>query len=310
MIGQKRCNSNDTNSTFEQATGELRATLLGNHSGISNGRTHRLERARRSGGPGCGADTRHQESPQPNFARNLTRSFFVIGQKRCNSNDTNSTFEQATGELRATLLGNHSDQRGGRTHRQAAPVTSRCTRYVALHPLRRAAPVTWHYTRSERVHCLRIGCIAYGSGAPHNAGTHHRRLCRPRTYHPRTGTHEATRAPSPTRYNGTRAHWQHLTTHGPSPPAPHNVARPRPVSRPRPRRAQSAPLSAAQPSGTAEQAPPIRRSCPRGPRPRRGRPRGGRRGHGTGSRTRSPGPRRGRSGSTAGRHRARHTRRA
>ena len=104
--------------------------------------------------------------------------------------------------------------------RRATPVTSRCTRYVALHPLRRAAPVTWHYTRSERVHCLRIGCIAYGSGAPHNAGTHHRRLCRPRTYHPRAGTHEATRAPSPTRYNGTRAHWQHLTTHGPSPQTP------------------------------------------------------------------------------------------
>ncbi len=159
MIGQKRCNSNDTNSTFEQATGELRATLLGNHSGISNGRTHRLERARRSGGPGCGADTRHQEGPQPNFARNLTRSFFKIGQKRCNSNDTNSTFEQATGELRATLLGNHSDQRGGRTHRQAAPVTSRCTRYVALHPIRTGALPT------DRVHCLRIGCNAYGSGA-------------------------------------------------------------------------------------------------------------------------------------------------
>ena len=67
---------------------------------------------------------------------------------------------------------------------------------------------------------------------------------------------------------------------------------------------QSAPLHKAA-------APPaIRRSCPRGPRPRRGQPRGGRRGRGTGSRTRSPGPRRGRSGSTAGRHRARHTRRA
>ena len=164
---------------FEQATGELRATLLGNHSGISNERTHRLERARRSGGPGCGADTRQQESPQPNFARNLTRSLFEIAHKRCNSNDANSMFEQATGELRATLLGNHPDQRGGRTHRQAAPVTSRCTRYVALHPLRRAAPVTSRCTRSEGVHCLRIGCIAYGSGAPHNAGTHHRRVCRP-----------------------------------------------------------------------------------------------------------------------------------
>ena len=85
-------------------------------------------------------------------ARNLTRSFFEIGHKRCNSNDTNSTFEQATGELRATLLGNHSDQRGGRTHRQAAPVTSRCTRYVALHPLRGATPD-------------QKGCHAYGSGA-------------------------------------------------------------------------------------------------------------------------------------------------
>ena len=62
---------------------------------------------------------------------------------------------------------------------------------------------------------------------------------------------------------------------------------------------------------TEAAAPPaIRRSCPRGPRPRRGQPRGGRRGRGTGSRTRSRHPRYGRSGSTAGRHRARHTRRA
>ena len=84
---------------------------------------------------------------------------------------------------------------------------------------------------------------------------------------------------------------------------PHNDTRPRPVSRPRPRRAQSVPLSKAAP-------PAIRRSCPHGPRPRRGRPRGGRRGRGRGSRTRSRHPRCGRSGSTAGRHRARHTRRA
>ena len=90
---------------------------------------------------------------------------------------------------------------------------------------------------------------------------------------------------------------------GASTTSTHNETRPRPVSRPRPRRAQSVPLSKAAP-------PAIRRSCPRGPRPRRGQPRGGRRGRGTGSRTRSPGPRCGRSGSTAGRHRARHTRRA
>ena len=112
-------------------------------------------------------------------------------------------FEQATGELRATLLGNHPDQRGGRTHRQAAPVASRCTRYVALHPLRRATPVTSRYTRCVALHPLRRatpdqnGCIAYGSGAPHNAGTHHRRLCRPHTYHPQAGTHETTKPQAP-----------------------------------------------------------------------------------------------------------------
>ena len=39
------------------------------------------------------------------------------------------------------------------------------TPYVALHPLRGSTPLTWHYTRTERVHCLRIGCIAYVSGA-------------------------------------------------------------------------------------------------------------------------------------------------
>ena len=88
----------------------------------------------------------------------------------------------------------------------------------------------------------------------------------------------------------------------PAHPTP-DTTRPRPVSQPRPRRAQSVPLSKAAP-------PAIRRSCPRGPRPRRGQPRGGRRGRGTGSRTRSRHPRCGRSGSTAGRHRARHTRRA
>ena len=47
-----------------------------------------------------------------------------------------------------------------------APVMWRCTRCVALHPLRRAAPVTWRCTRTERVQCPRIGCNAYGSGVP------------------------------------------------------------------------------------------------------------------------------------------------
>ena len=86
------------------------------------------------------------------------------------------------------------------------------------------------------------------------------------------------------------------------PACTHNDTRPQPVSRPRPRHAHAVALSTAPPA--------IRRSCPRDPQPRRGQPRGGRRGRGTGSRTRSPGPRHGRSGSTAGRHRARHTLRA
>ena len=91
--------------------------------------------------------------------------------------------------------------------------------------------------------------------------------------------------------------WGHKQHHS----STDNETRPRPVSRPRPRHAHAAPFTT---------APAIRRSCPRGPRPRRGQPRGGRRGRGTESRTRSPGPRYGRSGSTAGRHRAHHTRRA
>ena len=52
-------------------------------------------------------------------------------------------------------------------------------RRQALHPLRGDAPVTWRYTRSERVQCLRIGCNAYGSGAPHNARIPQRGVCRP-----------------------------------------------------------------------------------------------------------------------------------
>ena len=44
--------------------------------------------------------------------------------------------------------------------RGTTPVTSRYTRHVAKHPLRRDTPVTSRYTRSEGVQCLRIGCTA------------------------------------------------------------------------------------------------------------------------------------------------------
>ena len=38
-------------------------------------------------------------------AHNFPRSFFETARKRCNSNDANSMFEQAAGELRAKLMG-------------------------------------------------------------------------------------------------------------------------------------------------------------------------------------------------------------
>ena len=50
----------------------------------------------------------------PKVARNLTRSFFEIGHKRCNSNDQISNPDIQVGELRATLLGNYSGISNGR----------------------------------------------------------------------------------------------------------------------------------------------------------------------------------------------------
>ena len=180
--------------------------------------------------------------------------------------------------------------------RRATPVTSRCTRYVALHPLRSATPD-------------QKGCIAYGSGALPTDRVH--RITLEHTTEESVAPHVSPAGRNSRSHKSPKPHPQQRNTGSlatpespraqPANPTP-NTPRPRPVSRPRPRRAQSAPLN--------EAPPPIRRSCPRGPRPRRGQPRGGRRGRGTGSRTRSPGPHCGRSGSTAGRHRARHTRRA
>ena len=51
----------------------------------------------------CPREQEHHRHPY--FARNLSRSFFETPQKRCNSNDANSMFEQAAGELRAKLMG-------------------------------------------------------------------------------------------------------------------------------------------------------------------------------------------------------------
>ena len=135
-----------------------------------------------------GTTTEHRSSPrephQPKLARNSDTRTLRSTPKRCNSNGAISTFEIHVGELRATFLRNHNmrrhkdpsrrqlkpkrhpkqkttqaedprnpDSRHNRhKHGGTAPVTWRCTRYVAVHPLRGGAP------EQKR-------CIAYGSGA-------------------------------------------------------------------------------------------------------------------------------------------------
>ena len=100
---RKRCNSNDANSIFEQAAGELHAKLLwrGRQRGLA---------AVPVGDSGAGlrpvgrASTGSQGHRQTNFACNSIGPNFNKPRKRCNSNDANSIFEQAAGELHAKLL--------------------------------------------------------------------------------------------------------------------------------------------------------------------------------------------------------------
>mgnify|MGYP006963637886 CR=1 FL=1 len=99
-IAHKRCNSNDSISMFEIIARELRATLLRNH-GTTTAGIWRM--------PGRVVCTLPLSwGTHPKVARNLTRSFFDIAHKRCNSNDSISMFEIIARELRATLLRNHS----------------------------------------------------------------------------------------------------------------------------------------------------------------------------------------------------------
>ena len=77
------------------------------------------KRATRSTGPGRGARGQQRHHRLPNFARNLSWSFFDTPQKRCNSNDINSIFEQAAGELRAKLMGGGEARPGIETTHRA-----------------------------------------------------------------------------------------------------------------------------------------------------------------------------------------------
>ena len=157
-------------------------------------------------------------------ARNLTRSFFEIGHKRCNSSDHISMSEICAWELRATLLGNQPDWKpthetaawvhwyntrrphlalGGITPQQAEnqhTTTRKEAASTSLHKTRdltnnarATAPVTGHCTRYGARHPIRRatpdqkGCTAYGSGA-----------------HPitRTNAESARRSPTRRRHTG------------------------------------------------------------------------------------------------------------
>ena len=117
-IAHKRCNSNDPISMFEIIARELRATLLRNYGTTTAGiwRAHNAcaSRARQCRVPGRVFYALPLSwGTHPKVARNLTRSFFDIAHKRCNSNDPISMFEIIARELRATLLRNHGTATAG-----------------------------------------------------------------------------------------------------------------------------------------------------------------------------------------------------
>ena len=126
-------------STFEIRAGELRATFLRNH----NMRRHK-------------DPSRRQPKQKTTQARKTTQA------------DNPSPEDPHNPDSR------HNRHKHGGT----APDKGRCTRYVALHPLRGGAPVTWRCTRTEEVHCLRIGCSApthkkkRGTGTPNHSPPH------------------------------------------------------------------------------------------------------------------------------------------
>ena len=88
------------------ALGRLRVVQNPHHHRYGGRRTDRkagLRGTRAAGHANRGAyERRHHR--QPDFARNLLRSFFETLHKRCNSNDANSMCEGLIEELRAELL--------------------------------------------------------------------------------------------------------------------------------------------------------------------------------------------------------------
>ena len=139
-------------------------------------------------------------------AHNFPRSLFETARKRCNSNDTNSMFEQAAEELRAKLTGRRRDL--ARCRWAAAGPGPDEFRMQFPHDTNRRTP------KNRRISTIRLQYLKYTQG---NCMRNYRDAVR--TQHPTTRTATST----------------------------NNMARPRPVSRPRPRHS----LSAAHQSDTA-----------------------------------------------------------
>ena len=84
-------------------------------------------------------------SAPPKVACNSTDRTVVIAQKHWNCNDTISIYIRLTGKLHATLSGNHDDA-PYKLRLKPVQVVTLCTRYGAVHPIRKGAMLT------DRVH--------------------------------------------------------------------------------------------------------------------------------------------------------------
>ena len=104
-------------------------------------------------GPGCGAHGQQRHHRLPNFARNLSWSFFETPQKRCNSNDANSMFEQVAGELRAKLMGGGGtwpgDQWAANVTNVVKPTRFKSPREDPCDKRRQSKPKNHHFQRKS-----------------------------------------------------------------------------------------------------------------------------------------------------------------
>ena len=163
LITQKRWNCNDTISIHKRLTGKLHATLLGNHDDSHTRSGHDQDRSRnmRTRNRRLGPLVQHPPPPPPG------RHHTTTNRKSTHNNTKGSGLNKPPQNPGFDTPAKGHCTRYVALHplRRAAPVTSRCTRYVALHPLRRAAPeqkgcnaYTSGAMPTHRVQCLHIGC--------------------------------------------------------------------------------------------------------------------------------------------------------